>query len=329
MFKKSKALVVDDGVRKEMQVFARMSYDNHLALVTEEADKSFKRVYKKADKIVKRKRKEYLKERKPGRFAKTATYVGNYFVIPIAIGTAAGAVAGVLTDVALFFDMVKTATLGDISAVYGMALQGAVSVGVVRAAIEVVKVPWEKLGLGKENHPNKIINTINGVLNFVPRIIKGLAPKEEEESVEDYIGILENNPRSRDFMKDPETKARLYVLYSLRNYKAEKPKVYNYKILHAIKGGAKYAIVGGLLSLVNPLESVFPLRTSMAAFAGALSEFIYKRNEEIVFKNEVKQKNADYKSITKKMDDDTRNRLIGCLVNHWFGGKPADDGTVQ
>lgn len=328
MLKENEAPVVNSGADKELQIFTRVSYQNQLALVTAEADKSFKRVYKKVDKIVKRKRKEYLKAQKPGKITGTFKYVGRNFVLPIVVGACVGAIAGVLTDVGTFLAMAKTATLGDISAVFRMTIQGAMSVGLVRAAIEVVKVPWKSLGLGQENHPNRFINIINGIINFVPRVIKQLSPKKEEESVEDYFQILENDPSSRKFMEDPETKARLYILYSLKNYTVEKPKIYNYKLLHAIKGGVKYAIVGGLLSIFNPLESVYPIWTSIAAISGAISEFVYKRSEEKAFKNQVRQNNADHKIITKKTDENSKNQLIGCLVNRWFGGTPdASTGT--
>jgi len=329
MFGKNKSLEVADNQNKEVQLFVNMSYENHIALINEEADKSFKRVYKRADKLVKRKSKEYKKVQKPGRFSKTVKYVGGNFILPIAIGTLIGAVAGVLTDISGFFEMAKTATVGDISAVSRMMIQGAVSVGIVRAAIELVKVPWEALGLGKEGHPNKIINTINGILNFVPRVLKQLSPKKKEETVEDYFELLENDARSKEFMKDPETKARLYVLYSLQNYKVEKPKLYNYKFIHALKGAAKYAIVAGLLSLFNPFESIFPIRVSIAALSGALTEFLIKRREEKVFKYNVRQKNTDYQNIAKKMDDDQKNQLIGGLVNRWYGGIPADSDETK
>jgi hypothetical protein len=322
MTEENKTLAADDDDHKKLQMFVRVSYENQLAVVTEKADTSFKRVYKKVDKLVKKKGKVYLKKQKPNKFTGTIKYLGRNVVLPIAIGSVTGAGAGVLTDVGVYLEMVKTATIGDISAVYRMTMQGAVSVGLVRAVIEAVKVPWRSLGLGKENHPNKLINTINGMMNFVPRVIKQLSPKKDEESVEDYFNILENDPSSRGFIKDPEIKAKLYILYLLQKHKVDKPKIYNYKLLHTIKGGVKYAIVGGLLSLFNPLQSVFPVWVSIAAISGAVSEFIYMRNEEKTFKTEGRQKNADYKYISKKMDENKKNELIGCLVNRWFSEIP-------
>ncbi len=323
MFKKSKALVVDNGRNSEAQVFVEMSYENHLALVTAEADQSFKKAYKRVEKIVKRKSRQYLREKKPSRLYEILAYTGNNFVLPVALGAGLGAIAGVILDFGAYLEMIQTFTIGDISSLYKMAIQGAVSVAVVRSAIEIIKLPWKASGLGQENHPNKLINLINGFIEFVPRIIVKLSPDEKKERVEDYFEVLEHNPTSRGLMNDPETKARLYVLYSLQNHQPEKPKLSNYKLLHAIKGAAKYAFVAGILNTFNPLEATFPIRTSIAALAGAVSEFVYKRQEEIAFKTAIRQKNADYKTMTKKMEDDAKDQLIGCLVNRWYGGQTA------